>query len=339
MNLSGNLTLAAPQCQLTSSYSKGQAAVAASLVAIVGVVLIALELCAGRSIAAAATGAFTAVPILLLSARSCRPAPAKATHQQHPTPTVEFLYAKGAPIGLDIDRLLATPSVRGLGQGVFGTVRLFEQEGTRYAVKQSACPEFCTELAHEFALGQALQSTSFVCHHGLATISNTMGEAATTFLVMEYVEGETLWDYFDRVVEVPIEQRTAFIQTASHALLSALDRGILPADLHGENLMVERESGSLRLIDFNNYGRVDQEKYTIGKLLDDYFALFLSLAGDSALSQRVFAAYDKHKGVISSIETQIVSHDNLPLLRAFIEEVRAMTTSLPSQPSAPQPLP
>jgi len=70
------------------------------------------------------------------------------------------------------------------------------------------------------------------------------------YLVMEYVDGETLRDLMQRVGRVPLEDTLRILDGALKGLAEAHRLGIVHRDLKPENVLIDRE-GTARLTDFS----------------------------------------------------------------------------------------
>jgi eukaryotic-like serine/threonine-protein kinase len=95
------------------------------------------------------------------------------------------------------------------------------------------------------------QRASALNHPGIAAIYDVFTEGGEVYLVMEYVEGETLRARLDRPIS-DSEFRRIAIESAA-ALAAAHDKGILHRDIKPENIMLTNSGthpGQVKLLDF-----------------------------------------------------------------------------------------
>jgi serine/threonine-protein kinase len=86
-------------------------------------------------------------------------------------------------------------------------------------------------------------------HPGVVDIYDYGGDQSTTYLVMEYVEGDALSRTLTRVVRLTPARTMALVAQAADALQAAHDKGIVHRDVKPGNLLV-RPNGTLVLTDF-----------------------------------------------------------------------------------------
>jgi serine/threonine-protein kinase len=96
---------------------------------------------------------------------------------------------------------------------------------------------------------------SMVTHAHFARIYDAFERGDETFIVMEYVEGESLRQRLARGPMRDEEFRRVAGQTAS-AVLAAHEAGIIHGDLKPDNVMLEASSGSVKVCDFGIARRV-----------------------------------------------------------------------------------
>ncbi|HEV3141253.1 MAG TPA: serine/threonine-protein kinase, partial [Vicinamibacterales bacterium] len=85
-------------------------------------------------------------------------------------------------------------------------------------------------------------------HPNIAAVYDVLEQGDRTFIVMEYVEGESLAARLRRVVPTIDEIRTVGRQLAS-ALVAAHAQGVVHRDLKPANVMIARD-GAIKVLDF-----------------------------------------------------------------------------------------
>ncbi|HYJ33028.1 MAG TPA: protein kinase [Candidatus Binatia bacterium] len=147
------------------------------------------------------------------------------------------------------ERVLHYRILRPLGAGGMGEVFLAEDEklGRRVALKflprmEAADPERRERLKRE---ARALASLS---HPGIAAIHALEEHDGRLFLVMEYIEGETLGERLARR-PLPVPELIDRALTLAEALAHAHGRGVIHRDIKPGNVLITPEGGT-KLADF-----------------------------------------------------------------------------------------
>jgi len=143
-----------------------------------------------------------------------------------------------------------------IGKGGMGEVYLAEDTSLKRKVALKFLPEYLhqNELAHRRFLREAESAAAldhpYICH--INEISQT--EAGQDFIVMEYVEGQTLKD---RLEEGPLalEESIRVSGEIIDALALAHQRGIVHRDLKPANIMLTTQ-GHAKVMDFGLAKRV-----------------------------------------------------------------------------------
>ncbi len=136
--------------------------------------------------------------------------------------------------------------------GVGGTAAVYagrDPEGTRAAIKIlhpeiAQRPELRERFLHEgYAANQ-------VGHPGvIRVLEHDSPNDATSMLVMELLDGETLGDVVRRPGGLPVADLLSYVDQLLDVLVAAHDKSIIHRDLKPENLFVTRD-GQLKVLDF-----------------------------------------------------------------------------------------
>jgi eukaryotic-like serine/threonine-protein kinase len=139
---------------------------------------------------------------------------------------------------------------RTLGHGGMATVHLAEdtQLGRRVAVKRLADhladdPEVRSRFVREARLAARLS------HPNVVAVFDAGEEDTRPYIVMEYVEGETLADVLKRERRLDPDRAVEVALQACAALQHAHDAGLVHRDVKPGNLLVRRD-GTVKIADF-----------------------------------------------------------------------------------------
>ncbi|MFC4408889.1 hypothetical protein ACFOZY_00425 [Chungangia koreensis] len=124
------------------------------------------------------------------------------------------------------------PSLIPIGKG--RSAYAFRIKGTQFALKKFF-PEFADIAPLEASVYHELKGIEYY---------PTMFEYGHDYIVMDYIEGLTLFECLTR--GVPIERR--HIKEVDRALHLAVERGLNPSDIHLRNIILT-PSGEIKLID------------------------------------------------------------------------------------------
>ncbi len=148
--------------------------------------------------------------------------------------------------------------LRRIGGGGFGTVYLAEDTrlpGRRCAVKEMS-PAQVPAQDRNWAIGAFKQEAEILArlsHPGIATVTDFFAERGNWYLVMEYVQGETLEQTLDRSPRhrLPYQKAMGILSQLCQVLgyLHAQNPPIIFRDLKPGNVMLTPE-GEVKLIDF-----------------------------------------------------------------------------------------
>ena len=157
-----------------------------------------------------------------------------------------------------------------LGYGGFGVTyigwdELLEQ---KVAIKEYLPSEFSTrmpgqtqvtvfngEKEEQFRDGmkkfvdEAKRLAKFHHEDGIVQIYDSFEENSTAYIVMEYLEGETLKEYLDKMGTMPEDDAVALLMPVMTALKAVHAEGILHRDIAPDNIFLTND-GKVKLIDF-----------------------------------------------------------------------------------------
>jgi eukaryotic-like serine/threonine-protein kinase len=104
-------------------------------------------------------------------------------------------------------------------------------------------------------------------HPNIVTIYDVGAHEDQPFIAMEFIAGETLGQLVQRRAPLALSRRIALIEQVCVGLAYAHRHGIVHRDVKPANLMISRESGVLKVLDFGVAGRVDADAGAQGQML------------------------------------------------------------------------
>ena len=101
-------------------------------------------------------------------------------------------------------------------------------------------------------------------HPNIVTIYDVGAHEDQPFIAMEFIAGETLGQLVHRRAPLTLSRRIALMEQVCVGLAYAHRHGIVHRDVKPANLMISRDSGVLKVLDFGVAGRVDADPGAAG---------------------------------------------------------------------------
>lgn len=98
-------------------------------------------------------------------------------------------------------------------------------------------------------VGEAKRLAKFQNEPGIVTIFDSFEENDTAYIIMEYLDGETLTTYLEEKGAIPEEEAIEMIMPIMESLKVVHAEGILHRDIAPDNVFITKE-GEIKLIDF-----------------------------------------------------------------------------------------
>jgi serine/threonine protein kinase len=121
------------------------------------------------------------------------------------------------------------------------------ETGATVAIK-ILLPEFESNRVLRERLHQEFRSANLLHHPHLIRVLDGGQENGTSYLVMEYVAGEDLWQRIEREGALPEDQAVRIICQVAEALSAAHARGIIHRDVKPDNILLSTD-GQAKLTD------------------------------------------------------------------------------------------
>ncbi|MEM7557707.1 MAG: serine/threonine-protein kinase [Planctomycetota bacterium] len=94
------------------------------------------------------------------------------------------------------------------------------------------------------------QSAASIDHSAVVAVHSVSELRDLPYLVMEYVEGESLQGYLERVKSPPIAKVIEIAKQCAEALAAAHAAGVVHRDVKPANILLEKNTGRVKLTDF-----------------------------------------------------------------------------------------
>lgn len=140
--------------------------------------------------------------------------------------------------------------IREMGRGGMGMVYAARHSvmGRRVAVKV-VHPEFSCNAAVLERFRREVRAAARLAHPNIVTAHDAGEDQGWPFLVMEYVEGESLGDRLERLGPLPVAEASAAVRQAALGVQHAHDNGLIHRDLKPPNLL-RTADGTVKVCDF-----------------------------------------------------------------------------------------
>ena len=208
--------------------------------------------------------------------------------------------------------------VRQLGQGGMGSVWLAEDtqlDGKQFAIKMLPSILVSNKRAYRQLKDEALVAMKLV-HQNIVTLRAFEENNGNPFLVMDYIDGQTLDDYLAEMGQLDEEETIRLLKPIAAALDYAHGEGVVHRDVKPANVMI-RKDGHPFILDFGIAREIQETMTRVTGKLSSGTLLYMSpeqLNGDAPKpAQDVYSfaamAYECLKGeppfVRGAIEDQI----------------------------------
>jgi hypothetical protein len=144
--------------------------------------------------------------------------------------------------------------IRPLGRGGMGQVWLAEHTvmGRPVALKLIR-PEFLDKPDAVERFRREVRAAARLKHPNIVAAHDADQAGGLHFLVMEYIEGETLAERI-QAGPVPVADACRWVIDAAHGLDHARENGLIHRDVKPHNLILERATGRVKVLDFGLAG-------------------------------------------------------------------------------------
>ncbi|MBX5490326.1 MAG: protein kinase [Chloroflexi bacterium] len=153
---------------------------------------------------------------------------------------------------IDVGSVLAGRYQLNARVGVGGMAIVYDGEdlllGRRVAVKLLQ-PALASDPAFRARFANEARAAAALAHPNVVAVYDVGEEAGTPFLVMEFVEGESLRERLQRAGPLPVREVVRIGAAVADALAAAHERGLVHRDVKPANILLTPD-GRVRLADF-----------------------------------------------------------------------------------------
>jgi serine/threonine-protein kinase len=160
------------------------------------------------------------------------------------------------------DRLGRYELLEGLGKGAAGTV--FKARDTLLGIEvcvKTLHPGLATQPGVIERFKRELLLARRIAHPGVCKIFDLQEDGDTHFLVMEYVQGETLSTILNRGGSMEVREAADIIRKCAEALAAAHKVGVVHRDIKPGNIIIGKD-GKVTIVDFGVATSEDLDRLT-----------------------------------------------------------------------------
>src|SRR5580698_822959 len=137
-----------------------------------------------------------------------------------------------------------------LGKGAMGEVwRARDERLDRYVALKALPTELAADPERRARMLREARAAAAIRHPNVVTLFDIIADRGGDLLVMELVEGRTLFDVLRKDGPPALDVALRWIEALADALAAAHERKILHRDIKAANIMVTREGG-VKVLDF-----------------------------------------------------------------------------------------
>ncbi|BAY24231.1 serine/threonine protein kinase [Calothrix sp. NIES-2100] len=146
-------------------------------------------------------------------------------------------------------------------------------------------PKFIKRFREE---GQRLEKLSESQHPNIVRVRDLFHEGGTYCLVMDFVQGDSLFNLIQKSGALPTEEAVKYITQIGEALKVVHQAGLVHRDAHPGNIMVQQD-GKAVLIDFGIAGETIPKTVSFKVFANPAFAPYEQMRGDRKPSLDIYS--------------------------------------------------
>lgn len=151
---------------------------------------------------------------------------------------------------------------REVGRGGMGVVyEALDPTLNRKVAVKTLSPHLLGDAMAKARFVREAQAAAALTHENVVAIHAISEAAGRPYLVLQFIEGESLAQRLNREGRLPFEEVVRLGMQAAKGLAAAHERGLIHRDIKPGNLMLDR-SGTLRIADFGLARQMNQDSIT-----------------------------------------------------------------------------
>ena len=151
----------------------------------------------------------------------------------------------------EIGRLGPYRILKVLGVGGMGVVfQGHDPSLDRIVAIKGMLPAVAAKEANRLRFMREARATATIRHENIIAVHSVGEDRGLPYLVMEFLEGETLQDRLLREAQLPIDEVVRIGLEAAEGLDAAHRAGLIHRDIKPANIWLEREGGRVKILDF-----------------------------------------------------------------------------------------
>lgn len=155
-----------------------------------------------------------------------------------------------------------------IGQGAHGIVlKGFQEELNRLVAVKVMAPHLASVVAARKRFAREARATAAIVHPNVMPILHVDSSGQLPFLVMPYVNCESLQDRLDREGSLPLPDVLRIVVQVARGLAAAHAQGLVHRDVKPANILLERGVERVMLTDFGLARAVDDATLTRSGLI------------------------------------------------------------------------
>ncbi len=151
-----------------------------------------------------------------------------------------------------------------LGRGAMGVVfKAFEPSLNRFVAIKMLAPEVAASPVARQRFAREARVAASIQHENVVGIHAVCEAAGVTYIAMEYVRGNCLEAQIEQRGPMPVLLAVSASQQIAAGLAAAHAKGIVHRDIKPANILIEEDTGRVKITDFGLARVVDDAKMTV----------------------------------------------------------------------------
>ena len=138
-----------------------------------------------------------------------------------------------------------------IGRGGMGAVfKAFDRKLERLVALKVMAPSLLADPNSSKRFLREARSAAGISHPNAVAVHSVGENRGLPYLVMEFVEGESLHELLQRTPRLPLDASLAIVEQLAKALAAAHKTGVIHRDVKPANVLIESDTKAIKLTDF-----------------------------------------------------------------------------------------